>query len=323
MDENNKPNVFPKITTNDAPNEAVNDAVNEAENQQPMLEAEKQMIANRERELAERNMAKTPTQPIEPVLGNKNFKMPIVEPDFDSDFDLVPLPSGGKTYKNKNKTLKISYLNASDENILSNPNLGNSGKFLEVLFTRKILDTSINYRDLVIGDRDAIMIWLRATGHGNMYPIQVFDPETYEEFPVEIDLDDLNTKKLELEPDDEGYFDFELPLSKKNIKFKLLTVGDVDEIEEHGELLKKNKEGLFDLATYTLQKQIVDVEGNRDPKYINDFVNKMRLLDSRAFKKYVSDNECGIDLDLTVKAPGGSLVKTFFRINGQFFWPEL
>jgi hypothetical protein len=306
--EEKKPNVFPG---------------SENTPQQPLSEAEKQMIENREREMRERNIAKPAEQVIQPVTAGPQMKPSIIEPDFGSDCDFIPLPSGGKTYKNKTPNLKVSFMNASDENILTNPNLLKSGKFLEVLFTRKILDPSITYRDLLVGDRDAIMIWLRSTGYGSEYPITVIDPKTYEEFTVEIDLDSLKKKKLTLEPDEEGLFSYTFPMSNKNIKFKLLTVGDSEDIENHVEELKKDNVEFTDIATYTLQKQIVEVEGDRDPKSVAEFISRLRIADSRSFKKFVSENECGVDMNLTVQTPGGGQVKTFFRPNSRFFWPQL
>lgn len=304
MEENKKPNVFPENTP-----------------QQPQIsEAEKQMIANRERELRERGKATAIPNSIPPIV---TLDKPLVEPDYGSDYDMLPLPSEGKTYPGGKPTIKVSFLNAADENILTNPNLLKSGKFLEVLFTRKILDANISYRDLLVGDRNAIMIWLRSSGYGSTYPIQVMDPSTYEDFQTEIDLDDLQTKKLQIEPDNEGLFEYEFPVSKKKIKFRFLTVGDTEDIEKHSDDLKKADGENFDLATYTLQKHIVEVEGERNPDLIKDFISKMRIMDSRAFKKYLQDNECGVDLNLTVLAPGGGQVKTYFPLNPGFFWPQL
>ena len=306
MEDNKKPNVFPPNNTKEA----------------PMSEGEKEMLRNREIDLANRNIANPMENNIKPLKIDIKTKTPLVEPDFGSDFDVLPLPSRGKTYKNKSETIKVSFLNASDENTLTNPNLLKSGKFLDVLFGRKILDPSLKYEDLLVGDRNAIMVWLRATGFGNMYPIQVMDPETYEEFSVEIDLDELNTIKLELDPDENGYFDFELPLAKKNIKFRFLTVGDTIDIEDHAEKLKKASENEFDLPTFTLLKQVVAVDGNDDKEFVKSFVKRMRMLDTRSLKKYMNENVCGIDLSLTVLAPGGGQVKTYFPLNTGFFWPQ-
>lgn len=311
MEHNEKPNVFPDDNAKDSG---------------PSKEEfyAQQMRERREKEVEDRKKPVTPepAKPIENSLSpsKSSYK---VEPDFDSDFDVVSLPSEGKTYKSKKGKLKISYLNASDENILSNPNLITSGKFLDILFERKILETDISYEELLTGDRDAIMIWLRATAYGTNYPIEVMDPETLEPFETEIDLADIEVKKLGAEPDEDGLFSFTLPSNKKLIKFKLLTVGDVKEVEDHKERMTKEKgEDFSDLATHTLKKIIVEIDGDRDRTNVGAFVERMRLGDSKALKKYLNDIESGMDLMLTVTAPGGGLVKTFFPLNPAFFWPE-
>ena len=166
--------------------------------------------------------------PIPPVTSNQNVP-----------FDVIPLPSEGKLYPHKRDSIRVAYMTASDENILTNPNLLETGKFLEVLFDRKLLDSDVNYRDLHVGDRNAIMLWLRATGYGEIYPVELIDPKTGELFNADINLSKLPIKKLKAEPDAEGYFDFQLPLSKANIKFRLLSVGDIEDIEAHVDNVKK------------------------------------------------------------------------------------
>jgi hypothetical protein len=269
-----------------------------------------------------------PIQKIEepkPIVEKNNTQHSdiIVEPDYGSDFDVIPLPSQGKTYSHKKSAIKVSYLTAADENILTNPNLVKSGKFLDVLFQRKIIDTSFKYEELLTGDKDAIMLWLRATAYGTDYTIQVMDPDELEYFDVDIDLSEIPTKHLGAEPDEEGLFDFELPISKKKLKFKLLTVGDIKNIEAYKDKITQEKGAEYvDLATYTLKTVIVEVDGVRDTNKVNEFCDKMRLGDSRAFKKYVDKIESGKDFILSVTTPGGSQVKTFFPLNSTFFWPE-
>ena len=59
-------------------------------------------------------------------------------------YDLVELPSKGIFYKNRKKTLKISYLTAADENILTSPNLSESGELMDTLLKAKILDNELH-----------------------------------------------------------------------------------------------------------------------------------------------------------------------------------
>ena len=238
--------------------------------------------------------------------------------------DVLPLPSEGKLYPSKKKSIRVAYLTASDENILTSPNLIENGDYIKVLLERKILDDDITYEDLHTGDRNAILIWLRATGYGPEYPVKLTDPSSGEDFETTVDLNNLKSIKLGAEPDKEGLFDFKLPTSGKNIKFKLLSVGDVDEIEKQIEYeTSELGSNINNSITYTLSKHIVEIEGNRDQKYIWDFVNSMVVRDSRALRKYIDDNESGIDMNITVRTPGGESYTYFLPIGPKFFWPDL
>lgn len=245
------------------------------------------------------------------------------EPQYDSLFDMVPLPSNGLLYGLQDKHIKVSFLNASDENILTNPNLLQSGKFLEILLNRKILNSRLRYKDLTIGDRDALMIWLRYTGYGDKYPISVRDPKTDTYFESEVLLSKLKIKKLTLKPNKEGNFEFKLPLSGSIVSFNYLTLGEIAEIEREQELiiLEKGEEYLKP-STAILLKQIKSIDGDNNKKFIEKFVNSMRLGDVKDLRKFMDENEHGIDMNLTVRTPGGESIKTFLTINTQFFWPE-
>lgn len=261
--------------------------------------------------------------PVTKPIGNVNMYEKISEPHYDASYDVIPLPSKGKLYPNKKPSMKIAYLNASDENILTNPNLLENGKFLEILFNRKMLDTNLRYKDLHIGDRNAIMIWLRSTGYGPEYPISLYDPNTGEPFETNIDLSKLKVKEFEVETDEYGHIPFQLP-SGPMITFKLLTVGDVDDIDEHDDYMKKEFGPEFtDTATYTLKKQIQSINGNYDVNFVSDFIDKMMLRDVKEFRTYVNEVESGMDMNLTVRTPGGESIKTFLPLNVSFFWPDL
>jgi hypothetical protein len=247
-------------------------------------------------------------------------------PQENVPYDVIHLPSEGLLYKNGKSSLKVAYLNAMDENIITNPNLLKSGKFLEILINRKIIDSTIRYKDLHVGDRNAIMIWLRSTGYGPMYKIKVSDPENdYKEFETEVDLSKLGIKYLTDKPDENGHFEFKLPVSGTFIKFRLLNVGDVEDIEDHIEQMAEEVGPEFtDASTYTLLKQVVAVEGEYDSETVKTFVEqRMRLGDVRAFRKYINEIESGVDMNITVETLGGGSLDTFLPLNISFFWPEL
>lgn len=243
------------------------------------------------------------------------------QPNYNSPFDVIPLPSEGKLYKSKKPSVRVGFMTTADENILTSPNLLESGEFLEILINRKILEPELRYKDLTVGDRNAIMIWLRATAYGEMYPVTLFDEKDVP-FDVEINLNDLKTKKLGAEPNHEGYFDYQFPLSKDYIKFKFLTVGEVEAIEKQVEFEKNNGSLVNNSNMYVLQKQIVEVNGERHPEMIKEYVSTIRVGDAKKFNEYVESIESGIDLRITVRTPGGESITSFLPLNFGFFWPN-
>jgi hypothetical protein len=276
-----------------------------------------------------RNVSNTPAK--QPIMQPQNYGdlsnnidpyiAQLSQPTFNTAFDVIPLPSKGKVYNGIKPSVKVSYMTTSDENILTSPNLLQSGQFLEILINRKVLEPQLRYKDLLVGDRNAIMIWLRATAYGEMYPVTLFD-ENDMPFDAEINLNELQIKELAVEPDSEGLFDFTFPISKNHIKFRMMTCGMNDEIDE---ILENEKEAgipVNNSSTYTMEKMIVEVNGNRDRNVIRDFVNSIRISDSKSFNEYISSIECGVDMNIEVRTPGGGSIKTFLPLNLNFFWPE-
>ena len=261
--------------------------------------------------------------PVAPVSNSTNpYLLEISQPNYNSPFDVIPLPSQGKTYRNKKQNIRVGYMTTADENILSSPNLLQSGEFLSILINRKILEPELRYKDLLVGDRNAIMIWLRATGYGEMYPVTLFD-EKGEAFETEINLNELKTKNLGAEPDEEGLFNYQFKLSNVNAKFKFPTCGEVEEIDKLIEFEKESGILINNSSTYLLEKMIVEINGSRDKNAIKDFVSSIRIKDGKDFNKYAESIECGIDLNITVGTPGGGSVDTFLPLNLGFFWPDL
>jgi hypothetical protein len=235
---------------------------------------------------------------------------------------VIPLPSQGVLYPGKKPTVEVEYLTAMDENILTSPNLLQTGKFIDVLLKRKLRDKSINLKDLLIGDRNSIIIWLRATGYGEKYPVVVLD-ENGDEFETEVDLTTLKQKPIGAEPDENGLFDFVLPMSKKQIKFRLMTVKDEEELSKRNELQEKRKAEYTDTLTHKLGMQIMSVDGRTDKEWIFNFARVMPARDSLALRTYMNEIEPGVDLKVSVEGPGGDPVETFLVIGPDFFWPDI
>ena len=95
-----------------------------------------------------------------------------------------------------------------------------------------MLSKEIDPLDLLEGDREAIILFLRASGYGNEYPITATDEATGKEFDAVVDLSKLKYKEFNLKGDSNGWFSFTLPVSGKEIKFRFPTHRDVIMLEK-------------------------------------------------------------------------------------------
>ena len=261
------------------------------------------------------NRPQTNTQNSTPLPKPTNIPETVQqEVRIEVPYDVIPLPSKGKLYPGKNPTIEVEYLTAMDENILTSPNLLQTGKFVDVLLKRKI-------RPGQVGDRNAIIIWLRATGYGEKYPVSIQTPEG-EEFDSEVDLTKLKQKEIGAEPDANGFFDFTLPQSKKKIKFRLLTAKDEDDLQKREDAQRKRKSEVLDTLTHKLGTHIMSIDGRTDKEWIHNFVRVMPARDSLELRKYINKIEPGVDLAITVEGPGGDPVDSFLVLGPDFFWPD-
>ena len=277
--------------------------------------------------------AQTPTPPAPPVFNPptidegsnalpEGFVKEIMEPQWDAPYDMIPLPSEGKLNKGVKPNIRVAFLNASDENLLTSPHILESDQFLEILMNRKILEPNLRYKDLHVGDRNAIMIWLRATAYGVEYPITILD-EVGKVFEYEYNLSDLKTKNLKVDPDVDGLFNFTLPTNGNVVRFKLLNTGEVDELDTS---LTYDRDVLNSpvnsTITSTLEKQIVDINGETDSEKLKVAISYMRTIDRKKLMEYIEDIQSGLDLNITVPTPSGGSVTTLLPLNFSFFWPN-
>jgi hypothetical protein len=254
----------------------------------------------------------------------QNMDPNFIPEEYRVPFDIIELPSQGILYPNKKPTVKVEYLTTMDENILTSPNLSSGGRMIDVLLERKVKDLGFNVEDLIEGDRIAILIYLRSTGFGHMYSQPVINPKTKKVEMGEIDLSTLKQKKLGITPDQSGEFDYELPTTKKTVKFRLLTGKDESEISEKNEMtMKRNGDDISYETTLRLEREIMEVDGIRDKMKISALIKNMSIIDSRSLRKYISEIEPGIDFKTTATIQGGVETATFLRFGSNFLWPEL
>lgn len=179
----------------------------------------------------------------EPTIKKKNIpeaSTSVIPPKEEANpmasYDVIPLPSKGQCYPNKQGRIAVSYLTAMDENIIVSPNLYRENMVLDIILKEKIRNPEIDPDDLLDGDRDAIILFLRSAAYGNMYSVTTTDPATNKTFDAKIDLSQIKYKDFNLEGDENGWFDFEMPTTKDKIKFKFLSHKDYINLNKLAEI---------------------------------------------------------------------------------------
>ena len=292
--------------------------------------------------------------------------------DTQAQYDVISLPSNGECYKSKIGRVPVSYLTAYDENIITSPNLYRDGLVIDYLLKNKIVNKDINVEDLVSGDVDAIILFLRATSYGVEFPVSVSDPETGENIETNIDLTKIKSKEFKLKGDENGHFSYTLPKSGVEVKFKYLTRREENDLrilsrlENDGtaavdlsdanrtiinslkadtlldvreksiivdatrkienwikQIESKNDTKFNKSITNRLEMQIVAINGNYDREYIRKAIYGMPASDSLSLRKYILENEPGLDFEVEIERPeslGGGSFKTFLEWNDTVFF---
>ena len=233
-------------------------------------------------------------------------------------YDVIQLPSNGQCYKSKVDRVPVAYLTAYDENIITSPNLYKDGLVIDFLLKNKVVNSDINVDDLVSGDADAIILFLRATSYGPDFPIVVKDIDSGEQIDTVIDLTKLKPKEFKLIGDENGHFEFTTPLRKDKIKFRYLTRNQerklrrVTELEGYG-----TKSHMLDIERETLLGALSNdkVLNEQEKKNIRSAIATMKNWSKRLSE--LNDSEytriMTNNMELQVTAVNGNYDREFIR----------
>ncbi len=243
-------------------------------------------------------------------------------PGFSMPTEEVELPSKGLLYPSgsalSSGKVEMKYMTAKEEDILTNINYIKNNTVFDKLI-QSLLVTKINYDDLLIADRDALLIAARILGYGSEYAF------TYSDQPVTVDLADLETKYLDESGIEPGInqFQYEIPTTGTRLTFKLLTVGDEKIIEKDLAGYKKiNAQASPELST-RLKSIITSVNGDTSKATIRDFIdNHFLARDSRVFRKHLKEVTPGVELKFDVEVDGYTEEGVAIPLDATFFWPE-
>ena len=238
---------------------------------------------------------------------------------FNLPTETIELPSKGLLYPEghplSNGTIEIKYMTAKEEDILTNQNYIQNGTVLDKLL-KSLIVTKFDYNDLVIGDKNAIMIAARILGYGAEYKF------TYNGIEETVDLSEINNKPLDesLYTKGQNEFTFTLPASNNEITFKFLTHGDESKISKELEGLKRIKKEESPELTTRLKYMITSINGDQESKTIREFIDQAFLArDARAFREHISKIQPDVDLTFF---PSSSTKSISLPIGINFFWPD-
>ena len=237
---------------------------------------------------------------------------------FNLPHDVVQLPTGGIFYQSKKKSVKVGYLTANDENYIIGS--GNNGENIILsLLRNKLYEHDLRPEELLNGDVEAILIYLRNTSFGPEYSVNLIDPKTNKPFIGSVVLDELNIKKTDVKPDSDGTFTTKLPRTGVTVKLRPTTFNDTIEIDK---MVSQYPPGrTVPRITWRLLKHIVEIDGDSDKGKIATFVDSLPIMDSKYIRKFLRDNEPSLDLKRTVIAPSGELVSLEITFGAEFFLP--
>ena len=235
--------------------------------------------------------------------------------------ETIELPSKGLIYPEDNPlssgTIEMKYMTAKEEDILSNQSYIQNGTVLDKLF-KSLIVSKIDYNELIVGDKNAVMIAARILGYGKDYEFE------YKGEKVSVDLSTLENKEFDEKAITRGVneFSFTLPNSGAIITYKLLTHKDETAITNELNGLKKINKNSDPSVSTRMKHMILSVNGDSERKTVREFVDNYFLAsDARAFRQHVREVQPDVDLRVPIELSSGEETIDL-PIGVTFFWPD-
>tara|TARA_R110000737_G_scaffold132451_1_gene164045 strand:+ start:39 stop:782 length:744 start_codon:yes stop_codon:yes gene_type:complete len=247
-----------------------------------------------------------------------------MESKFSLPTEKVELPSKGVLYSKDSPLssghVEMKYMTAKEEDILTNQNYLRDGTAVDRLLKSLLVDKSIKFNDLLLGDKNAIMIAARVLSYGKDYEIM------YEDTNYTVDLSKLKSKYIDesLVKEGKNKFTFNLPATDTVVTYKLLTHGDEKAIDREVEGLKKLDKKSDTSSSTRLKYMITSVNDLTETKDIRNFVDNYLLAkDARELRKKYLETSPDIDMVTTVDTVDGGQEDIEVPVTLRFFWPDL
>lgn len=266
--------------------------------------------------------------PVEQLNESNSFS-------FVTPTEFVDLPSEGRFYPeghplHGSDSVEIRYMTAKDEDILTSQTLLKKGIAIDRLLQNIIIDKNIKVDDLLVGDKNALIVATRITGYGDDYEVNITCPTCATVSPHNVVLSELNKvtisddllQAFDVNQTEQGTFTVNLPKSKVDVEIKLLTGRDEKSLMEISERRKKHKlqEAML---TDQFKSFIVSVNGNSDKNAISSFVDNMPAYDSRHLRNLYANITPNVDMEQVFSCPECmNITEVNVPFTVQFFWPK-
>ena len=245
-----------------------------------------------------------------------------MESKFSLPTETVDLPSKGLLYPEDSPLssgkVEMKYMTAKEEDILSNTNYMRKGIVLDKLMQSLIVTENFDYNNLLIGDKNAIMIAARVLSYGKDYTVNYLGED------IVVDLSKFDNKEIDpIIEEGKNEFEFKLPKTDNLVKFKLLTHKDQKNIDSELAGLKKLNKDDSSGSTTRLKYLITGVNGTTEQKDIREFVDKYLLAsDARALRSFYAKIQPDVNMTFTYTDEEGGEEEVDLPIGLDFFWPD-
>lgn len=245
--------------------------------------------------------------------------------------EVVSLPTKGWFYPEghplSSGEIELKQMTAREEDILANQDLIRKGKVLDRLLQSLIVNKEIDYRDILLPDKNFIFIAIRRLAYGSKYAVSFTCPRCGEISHEEINLSGISDREVNIEqfPKGKNEFSFTLPKSNVAVTYKMLNQHDEDAMDkELAGLRKIGKDSVGEITT-RLKYVIQSVNGESDNSVIRKFVDEELLaIDSRALREYIASNTPGIDFKFNFQCKSCDHERRAdIPLGASFLWPDI
>lgn len=248
--------------------------------------------------------------------------------------EFVELPSQGRFYPpghpvHGRANVEIRFMTAKEEDILTSKSLLKQGVALDRMLQNIIVDKTVKVNDLLIGDKNALLVAARRTGYGPEYDTNVSCPNCGETTEYSFDISDppINDYMQEAEDyqvvmDDHGRIQINLPMSNVDVVCRLMT--GADELAVVKEAERKSKKKMQSAtATDSFRSYIISVNGDTSPFTIESFIQSMPARDARHLRTIYSKVVPNINLTQNFDCSNcGHEADMEVPLGVDFFWPK-